>query len=125
MADRAASEREQSELLTSAGQALASGAWGDARERYEQALGLGESAGALEGLAVPAWWQDDVESAIRARAFIEIARERLATAELVVGEMEQLPFADRSFDVVTGFNAFQFAAALRCVVTWPLRTGSG
>jgi SAM-dependent methyltransferase len=45
-----------------------------------------------------------------AAPLIEIARERIPAAELVVGEMEQLPFADRSFDVVTGFNAYQFAA---------------
>jgi SAM-dependent methyltransferase len=42
--------------------------------------------------------------------FIEIARERLAHADLTVGEMESLPYADDSFDTVTGFNAFQFAA---------------
>ena len=42
---------------------------------------------------------------------IEIARGRTPAAELVVGEMEQLPFADRSFDVVTGFDVYQFAAS--------------
>ena len=42
--------------------------------------------------------------------FIEIARERLPDAELTVGEMESLPYEDDSFDVITGFNAFQFAA---------------
>lgn len=42
--------------------------------------------------------------------FIAIARERVPDAELVIGGMESLPFADRAFDVVTGFNAFQFAA---------------
>jgi SAM-dependent methyltransferase len=45
-----------------------------------------------------------------ASPMIEIARERAPRAELAVGEMEQLPFADRSFDGVTGFNSFQFAA---------------
>ena len=40
---------------------------------------------------------------------IAIARERMPDAELVIGEMESMPFADRAFDVVTGFNAFQFA----------------
>ena len=42
--------------------------------------------------------------------FIAIAREHLPDATLVVGGMESLPFADRAFDVVTGFNTFQFAA---------------
>jgi SAM-dependent methyltransferase len=45
-----------------------------------------------------------------AAPLIEIARERIPAAQLVVGEMERLPFPDRSFDVVTGFNAFQLAA---------------
>jgi SAM-dependent methyltransferase len=38
-----------------------------------------------------------------------IARERLPGARIEVGEMEALPFADQSFDVVTGINSFQFA----------------
>jgi SAM-dependent methyltransferase len=42
--------------------------------------------------------------------FIAIARERVPDAALVVGGIESLPFADRAFDVVTGFNAFQFSA---------------
>ena len=45
-----------------------------------------------------------------AAPFIAIARERVPDADLTVGEMESLPYADDSFDVVTGFNAFQFAA---------------
>jgi SAM-dependent methyltransferase len=44
-------------------------------------------------------------------AFIEIARERLPGRNFRVGEMEMLPHADGSFDVVTGFNAFQYAAS--------------
>jgi SAM-dependent methyltransferase len=51
------------------------------------------------------------------QALVAFARERLPTADLRVGEMEQLPWADSSFDLVTGFNAFFFAndmvAALR------------
>jgi SAM-dependent methyltransferase len=45
-----------------------------------------------------------------AAPFIEISRERVPGADLTVGEMEELPYRDDSFDVVTGFNAFQFAA---------------
>jgi len=44
-------------------------------------------------------------------AFIEIARQRLPGHDFRVGEMETLPHPDRSFDVVTGFNAFQYAAS--------------
>jgi len=43
------------------------------------------------------------------RRFVEFARKRLPNARIEVGEMEQLPFADAAFDVVTGFNSFQFA----------------
>lgn len=38
-----------------------------------------------------------------------IARERLPGAEILVGDMAALPFADESFDAVTGINVFQFA----------------
>jgi len=50
-------------------------------------------------------------------ALIAVARRRLPTADLRVGDMEALPYADDAFDLVTGFNAFFFAndivAALR------------
>jgi SAM-dependent methyltransferase len=43
-------------------------------------------------------------------ALIAIARSRLPEADFRVAEMEQLPDADASFDAVTGFNSFQYAA---------------
>jgi SAM-dependent methyltransferase len=42
--------------------------------------------------------------------FVTIARRQLPGAEIEVGEMEELPFEDERFDVVTGINSFQFAA---------------
>lgn len=42
---------------------------------------------------------------------IDIVRDALPDADLHVADMEVLPFADDSFDVITGFNAFQFAAS--------------
>jgi SAM-dependent methyltransferase len=45
-------------------------------------------------------------------ALLAIARERVPGAELRAGDMEAMPYADDSFDVVTGFNAFFFAADL-------------
>lgn len=45
-----------------------------------------------------------------AEGLLAIARERVAVADFRLGDLEQLPFADGSFDFVTGFNAFQFAA---------------
>jgi SAM-dependent methyltransferase len=46
-----------------------------------------------------------------APALVAIARERLPDRDLRVGELEDLPWADGSFDVVTGFNSFQYAAS--------------
>jgi SAM-dependent methyltransferase len=40
---------------------------------------------------------------------LHIARDRLPNADLRDGDMEFLPFADATFDAVTGVNAFQFA----------------
>jgi SAM-dependent methyltransferase len=45
-------------------------------------------------------------------ALLEIAGERVPEADLSLGEMESLPYADDSFDLVTGFNSFFFAADL-------------
>jgi SAM-dependent methyltransferase len=42
-------------------------------------------------------------------ALIELARARLPGSDLRVGEMEELPWDDDSFDLVTGFNSFFFA----------------
>ena len=40
---------------------------------------------------------------------LAIARERVRTAEFLVGELENLPFPDNTFDFVTGFNSLQYA----------------
>jgi SAM-dependent methyltransferase len=45
-----------------------------------------------------------------AEVSLSIARERTPQGDFRVGEMEDLPWADNTFDVVTGFNAFQYAA---------------
>lgn len=41
--------------------------------------------------------------------FVGIARERVRGADFRVGDMEQLPWEDDCFDVVTGFNSFFIA----------------
>ena len=41
---------------------------------------------------------------------IAAARKRNARVDFSVGEMERLPFDDETFDLVCGFNSFQFAA---------------
>jgi ubiquinone/menaquinone biosynthesis C-methylase UbiE len=42
--------------------------------------------------------------------FVEIARQRVPGADFRVGEIEALPYDDDSFEVVTGFASFQYAA---------------
>src|SRR5262249_60949382 len=53
-----------------------------AGDLYAGALGLGEAAEALEGLAIARWWLDDVDAAIaaRERAYV-LRRERGETVE--------------------------------------------
>lgn len=52
-----------------------------------------------------------------AEAMLAIARARVPAGDFREGDLEELPFADESFDVVTGFNSVQYAsnpvAALR------------
>ena len=52
-----------------------------------------------------------------AEGLVEIARQRLFNADLRVGAIERLRWPDDSFDVVTGFNAFQFAADFVAALT--------
>jgi SAM-dependent methyltransferase len=44
-----------------------------------------------------------------AAALIEIAAEETPEGDFRVGDLEALPWADDSFEVVTGFSSFQFA----------------
>jgi ubiquinone/menaquinone biosynthesis C-methylase UbiE len=45
-----------------------------------------------------------------AENLLAIARSRVPAGEFVHGDLETLPYADASFDLVTGFNSFQYAA---------------
>ncbi|MEJ1936190.1 class I SAM-dependent methyltransferase [Nostoc sp. NIES-2111] len=44
-----------------------------------------------------------------AEALLAIARRRVPSGDFRVADLEDAPFDDASFDVVTGFNSFQFA----------------
>jgi SAM-dependent methyltransferase len=44
------------------------------------------------------------------QALVEISRARVPSARFDLGDMQFLPYEDDSFDVVTGFNSFQYAA---------------
>jgi SAM-dependent methyltransferase len=52
----------------------------------------------------------DVTGLDAAPGMLEYARRRVPGAELVQGEIQSLPFPDDTFDAVTGFNSFQYAA---------------
>jgi len=45
-----------------------------------------------------------------AEPLLAIARRRVPTGDYRLGELEQLPFEDATFELVTGFNSFQYAA---------------
>jgi DNA-binding NarL/FixJ family response regulator len=67
-------------------EALARGAWTEAREAFEEALRLGEIPEALEGLGLAAWWLDlaDLVFDVRERAYrLYLARDDRAAAARV------------------------------------------
>lgn len=43
------------------------------------------------------------------QALLEIAKERTPDGDFQLCDLEEIPFEDNSFDVVTGFNSFQYA----------------
>src|SRR6186997_2005226 len=44
-----------------------------------------------------------------APALLEVARTRNPQNNFMEEDLEAMPFADNSFDIVTGFNSFQYA----------------
>lgn len=78
-------------------------------------LDLGCGAGTFLGLAADRGARPFGLDA--AERLVELARERVPGADIRVGDLESLPWADDSFDLVTGFCSFFFAgdmvAALR------------
>jgi SAM-dependent methyltransferase len=70
-------------------------------------LDIGCGAGGALALALQSG--AEIAGLDASQSLIAIARERLPGARLEIGEMEDLPFSDGTFDIVTGINAFQFA----------------
>jgi len=48
---------------------------------------------------------------------INLAKKRNSDAKFLVGDMEDLPFDNDSFDVVCGFNSFQYAGDIKNALT--------
>jgi SAM-dependent methyltransferase len=91
-------------------------AWVPVFERVLDLAGVGEGTryldigcGAGGALLRAAERNAEIAGIDAAEALVEIARRRLPGRPIELGEMEELPFPDRGFDVVTGINAFQFA----------------
>lgn len=84
-------------------------------ERGRRVLDLGCGAGAFLRLVADRGGTPHGLDA--SESLVAFARSRLPDADLRVGELEDLPWEDDSFDLVTGFNSFFFAddmvAALR------------
>lgn len=118
---RAGSAQMQGDLWSARARDFAELMEGLFRPLYESVLGRPELASASScldvgcgaGLAAQVFARRiaNVSGIDASAAFIEIARERLPGRDFQVGEMEALPYADQSFDVVTGFNSFQYAAS--------------
>jgi len=107
-------------------------AWVDGMERYMQptfeagldALGitagtrlLDVGCGAGLALSLAAVRGAEITGLDAAPAMVAHARRCVPGARIDQGDIEDLPFADGSFDVVTGFNSFQYAATPAAALT--------
>jgi SAM-dependent methyltransferase len=88
-----------------------------ARELIAERTALGPGSrvldmgcGAGEFLLLAALRGATVSGIDAAEGMLSLARERLEGADLRLGAIEDLPWPEGTFDVVTGFNSFQFAA---------------
>lgn len=76
---------------------------GPGTQYLDAGCGAGTAAQMASGLGA------EVSGIDAAAALLEVARARVPRADFRQGDLEQLPFADGAFDVVTGFNSFQYA----------------
>ncbi|MBO0827017.1 MAG: class I SAM-dependent methyltransferase [Streptosporangiales bacterium] len=88
-----------------------------AREAVAQAAGLTAGTAVLDAgcgsgefCALAASRGARVSGIDAAPGLVEIARRAVPSAEIRTGPIERLPWPDASFDLVTAFNALQFAA---------------
>jgi SAM-dependent methyltransferase len=99
--------------------------WAELQEPHMQpaytaaldALGVGAGTrlldvgcGAGRALRLAADRGADVSGLDASPGLLEYARQRVPGATILNGDLQTLPFPDGPFDVVTGFNSFQYAA---------------
>jgi SAM-dependent methyltransferase len=99
--------------------------WAELHEQYTEpayvagldALGVGDGTRLLDigcgaGLALrlAADRGADVAGLDASPGLLDYARRRVPGAMILQGELQSLPFPDETFDAVTGFNSFQYAA---------------
>jgi SAM-dependent methyltransferase len=70
-------------------------------------LDVGCGSGMAAGLAADLG--ADVSGIDASEALLMIAKERTVKADFQISDLEDIPFENDSFDVVTGFNSFQYA----------------
>ena len=70
-------------------------------------VGCGAGSAAAQAAALGA----TVSGVDAAEPLLAIARERAPGGDFRLADLEALPFKDGAFDVVTGFNAFQYAGS--------------
>ncbi len=73
----------------------------------DRVLDVGCGAGVFLGLVADRGAQPFGIDA--SEALVELARTRVPSADVRVGDMEALPYENDAFDLVTGFNSFFFA----------------
>lgn len=88
------------------------------RPKYEDGIrrtGVGEGRSVLDlgcGAGVFCRLAADAGASVTgidaAPGLLEIARERVPEGQFDVGDIQMLPYEDRSFDIVTAFNSLQF-----------------
>lgn len=74
----------------------------------KRVLDVGCGAGSFSRLAADAGAH--VTGIDAAQTLVQIAQQRVPTGDFHVLDLQFLPFADDTFDAVTGFNSFQYAA---------------
>lgn len=78
-------------------------------------LDAGCGAGLFSSMAIKAGAQ--VIGIDAAQGLLEVARQRNPGNNFMEEDLEALPFADNSFDVVVGFNSFQYAGNFEKALT--------